>query len=404
MERIGIFQFDWPLQSHTLNLALSLAANGYEVDLVVSGCREDLVDLDRAAGTQGFNLIRIDLTSSGCATPQTGVVACLRRSYREAVQGASARAVLAPYFFSSLYRLRRRNYAGLIGVEKMGLIWAGWLACYLRVPFFYFSLELYDEEHPYFFERPGFPALRRAEKRFHAKALATIVQDELRGAHLLRSNGCAEGRLITLPVSVSGRPVLSKGSFFRERFGLPPDRPIVLYLGLIDEARGCLDLAALAKRFQNEFSLVFHGYGQLSFLAKLKEAGRDALFVSEELVAEEDLPALVASSDIGLALYRRDCANDRMTAFSSEKVALYCRAGLPFVAFDDETYRRLSACHPCCELVTAPGEIPAAVGRILANYEEYRSNAFDAFSEYYCYEGNILPVVEQIGQMLAGSN
>lgn len=400
MKRIAILQYDWPLQIHTLNLAISLAEEDFTVDLIVSGCSFDLVNLDRVKAHPKITIIDFDFWArrGGRLWRKAGEI--LHRCYRKIVVRFSPNAVLAPQFLLSFLLLRYKKYCGFIGIEKMGLLWAGWLAGKIRVPLLYFSLELYDEDHPYFLGRPGFRALRRWEKKYHAMAVATIIQDVWRGEYLLISNECTEKRLILLPVSVLGTPIEKKNDFLRRRFGISEGVPIILYVGLIDDARGCLEIVRLVKRTNRNFALVFHGYGEPEFLSLLREVGGDKFYLSTEMVEEEYLPELVASADVGLALYRQDCANDKMTAFSSEKVALYCRGGIPFVAFSDLTYQELLASHTCCELVLTPSEVPTAVDRIMANYEIFRRGAFAAFDAHYCYEKNIKPVVRQISELL----
>jgi hypothetical protein len=94
----------------------------------------------------------------------------------------------------------------------------------------------------------------------------------------------------------------------------------------------------------------------------------------------------IAGADIGLALYPHNEANSRISAFASEKVARYLQCGLPFIAFRSEDYAYLQAETGCCELVDSYAEVPAAVNRIMDNYESYQRGAVAAFNRFYCHD------------------
>jgi glycosyltransferase involved in cell wall biosynthesis len=397
VRRIAIFQYEWPLQIHTTNLATALASEGYHVDLFIKGCRTDLVDLSRFKEQPQVRVVNWGNTAEGSS----------HRSFQQRLFGIYARLVksfsytpiMLPAVFSAFNYVRNEKYNYFIGVEKMGMIWAGFLSQLTRTPFVYYSLELYDEEHPDYIGRPGFSALRHLEKIQHRKAEATIIQDKHRGAHLLRSNGMIDHNMIFLPVSVPGPPDLRDVDSYRQKWGIPPELPIVLYLGIFEESRHCLDVASAARPYADRFRVVFHGYGNAKLIEKIRNAGGAALTLSTELVPDNILPDMVASADIGLSLYRNDCANNLLTAFSSEKVALYCRAGIPFIAFDTTSYRELADSFKCCVLIKDIHELPRAVDTIMKDYEVYRSNALQAFQKFYQFETNVKQVIKQLDDM-----
>jgi glycosyltransferase involved in cell wall biosynthesis len=385
LRRIALFQYGWPLQSHVVNLACSLAQAGVEVDMFIKNCPTNLVDLPALSATPGVTVHDLSERS-----PPPPIERIKRRLRYSPVDEPAVRAALA--------LARGRAPEICIGVEKWGLIWAGRVCERTGQPLVYYSLELYDDEHPAARQLPHYSRLRAFEKQYHARARATIVQDQARGAWLLRSNGLSAGKLIILPVSVAGSAVTRKGHYLRERFRLPPGRPILLYLGLFDEARGCLRIAQLARSHADQFAIVFHGYGETGLVRRLQEAGA---LVSTDLVSAGQLPELVSSADIGLAFYRSDCANDRLTAFSSEKVALYCQAGVPFIAQDTESYRQLFAEYRCGERVADPAGIAAAAQRILGDYECFRRHAYRAFEACYRWESHARRLTAQLAAQMA---
>lgn len=400
MGRIGILQYEWPLQSHTMNFAKSLATRGHGVDLFICRCSKKLVDNSEIESCYDLRVIELD----GIDQSKQWGIGWFRDKIRQFFRMTLGRhfftPLLLPVIFSSYRSAAIEHYDCLIGIEKCGLIWAWLLSRLTGIPYLYFSLELYDEQHPYFHGKAGFSALRRAEIKAHKKALATIIQDKQRGKHLLRANGINNTTMIYLPVSIPGEPIIEPGNYFRNRFAIPSELKIVLYLGLIDEARGCLEIARLARSIMDKFTIIFHGYGEEKFLETMRRVGEGAITLSLDLVPEGQLIEIVSSAQVGLALYRTDCANDLLTAFSSEKVAMYCRAGIPFVAFDSDSYRKLKLQFDCCELIDRMDDLEDAVTRIFSNYETYRNNAFSAFASLYRYEDNANCAIDRLHELI----
>src|SRR5438552_5272862 len=160
--------------------------------------------------------------------------------------------------------MQGKQYQCLIGIEKSGLIWAGHVAAILRLPFFYYSLELYNADYI----RLGlqrtfwFKHLWGAERRFHRKAAGTIVQDSERARVLFEGNGVplSGANIAYLPVSILGAPYTKRSSFLHETLGIPREKPIVLYFGHIRERRYALDLARVAQDAPGNWVLVMHGF------------------------------------------------------------------------------------------------------------------------------------------------
>ena len=398
-KRVAVFQYQWPLQIHTANFVEALAAKGYHVDLFIKRCRTDLVDLSRIERVASIRLINLNGRDlSGQKTLYQRVQGLCERLIKK----YSYTPIILPAVIAASRYLRKEKFDFFIGVEKMGMIWACFLSKVTGTPFVYYSLELYDEGHPEYAARPDFPALRRLEKKAHQRAAATIIQDRPRKEHLFRTNGLNGGKAIFMPVSVPGPAFEHKKDSFRAKWGIPSELPVVLYLGIMEESRHCLDMARAAQIYGDKFRIVFHGYGNPDLIEKIRSAGGDALTLSTELVPEDRLPDVVGSADIGLAFYRSDCANNLLTAFSSEKVALYCRAGVPFISFDTPSYRELVKNIPCCVLIREISEMPQAIETIMSNYATYRANALEAFRRYYQFETNIERVIGELEGMFEG--
>lgn len=399
--RIAIFQYEWPLQSHTINLANALLQKGYRVDLLVKGCSKNYVKIDKLIRNSNFRLFDVTFPFEVKRNSRYSLLKKKIWKFCEKIgQKFFFKPVLQSSIDLSINYISKNPYLLLIGIEKKGLIWAGSVAKKLGLPFVYYSLELYDEKHPYFYNCPNFARIRKAEKFYHRNSIATIIQDYDRGIYLLKANGLpvSTTEFWYLPVSVPGPKYQNRTNYLRDKFKIPQKIPIILYFGLIDEPRDCLLLSYLAKTYAGQIKVIAHGFGKAEFLKKLTDESNHELILSLDMVPEEQIPELISSADLGIVLYRRDCANDILTANSSEKVALFCKVGLPFIAFQSDSYVALRNKFRCCELFNSPHseKIYESIMIILKESECYREEAFKAFGHNYCLENHIERLLNNI--------
>ena len=121
--------------------------------------------------------------------------------------------------------------------------------------------------------------------------------------------------------------------------------------------------------------------GYISFL-KDKDFNNKVIF-SLDRIPEEKLTELLSSADIGFAIYSNDNVNDRYTAFSSQKIALFLKHGLPVIANTNESYSRLFCEFKCGRSITEKESITQAITTICDNISIYRKEAFMAFDKYF---------------------
>jgi hypothetical protein len=114
------------------------------------------------------------------------------------------------------------------------------------------------------------------------------------------------------------------------------------------------------------------------------------------LIAEEEIENLISSADIGIALYKTTNANDRLVAFSSSKTAYYTQCGIPMIAFETESFKKLVNSYQCVELINTINEIPQKVRKILENYDMYRQQSFSAYQRFYNLDNNFSPVIDKL--------
>ena len=148
--------------------------------------------------------------------------------------------------------------------------------------------------------------------------------------------------------------------------------------------------------------LVVHGpaYGDarlLDELTRLNTAGRAR--ISTELIPESELGDLVASADVGVAVYSPDTQNEYWTGRASEKVARYAQAGVPMIAFDYPSFREVFERYGCGRVISDFGQFVDQLRVIFEDYDAYRASAFAAYAEVYEFSRHFSPVVDWIDKL-----
>ncbi len=400
--RVAVFQYQWALTSSTVNMVKMLAAHGYAVDLFLCNSVQHLVDFDQLAGTENVHVFSYHIR------PRSLLQRLLARGRRLLARGKRPGSLSAADFIDretfslAAEEIEKNRYGLFIGVEKKGLLWAAEMAAPGGVPYIYYSLELYVEDHPLFQNDAVFARLRELEIAAHNKALATVIQDPFRAEVMRRYNNMENMQTLYLPISVWGRGRTDKSSFLHERLHITPDKKIILYFGKIDPGRFCREIIRASATLSSDYVVVLHGYGRPDVLEEIRQAGvSDQLLLSLDLVGEECIPELIASAHIGLLFYDTSFSNDALTAFSSEKMALYCRAGVPVISFTNACYQQLYEEFRCGEGIACFDDFSAAVARIDKEYAVYRTNALQAHEKYFDFAKNFTAVLASLEQMLA---
>ena len=112
------------------------------------------------------------------------------------------------------------------------------------------------------------------------------------------------------------------------------------------------------------------------------------------MLPENDLHHILTSAQIGFALYDNQYLNDRYTAFSSQKIAMYCKHGLPFISMRNECYEGLTNQVSCCELVDNFAQLSSAIEKIKNEYTTYRKATFEAYSLFYNFDNQSSKLID----------
>ena len=189
---------------------------------------------------------------------------------------------------------------------------------------------------------PWYRWVRLLEERINEMPDVIVTSTQLGAIQLERYFGCDAARIHPLPDSVNlefFRPdVLTPEQVAAERarLGLPPDRPVVVYLGLLAHYQGTphlLQAARILKERGMEVYFLVMGFpnveGYRRMAADLGVADR-VIFTGK--VPYENAPAMLALGDIAVA--------PKLSATEgSGKLLNYMAMELPTVAFDTPVSR-----------------------------------------------------------------
>lgn len=406
-EWIGIFQAGWPLQCHTLNSAIALANHGFSVDIFLYNTPivADLKEVESIPGIQLHIFGKTNPYSSGTSVSvqklRNKIYQTFFSLYQRILYSLQNYESFIPKNIQSKINriIQEKNYKCLIGVEKQGVIWAGQVATQKHCPYLYHSLELYTKNHPHIQSSFHTQRIKQAEEKYHRNTIATIIQDESRAEILLKDNGLDRTKILTLPVSLMGEPK-GRSSYLQDKFNLPNDQVTILQFGQI--TRFGQELCQVAQGFPSEWTLVLHDGLIASFwhLNKVVQSlqltdEKQKVKLSLDNLNSEQIVDLVASAHIGLVLYPGHYENDYLTVFSSEKIALYLKCGIPVIAFNYPGYGVIEE-YRCGALINTLEDLPEAVEKILEDYSNYQTNAYQQFSRFYQFENNFQKVIDFI--------
>lgn len=185
--------------------------------------------------------------------------------------------------------------------------------------------------------------------------------------------------LLNVPEPVS----IDETKDLRSELGIPPDRPIVIYQGSIQENRG-IEPAIDAIEMLDGIALVVIGYGyhrpSLESLVRSRGLQEDVLFFGP--VPNDELISYSASADIGLA----NIVNASVSYHTSlpNKLFEYAMAGIPVVGSDSPEIGRIVAEEGIGEVCKAddPEALAQAISAILEDPERYAAATAGTAAKY----------------------
>ncbi len=242
---------------------------------------------------------------------------------------------------------------------------------------------------------------KRVERKYHQQAKATIVQDEDRAKVLLKDNHIKKNDAILIPVSLLGESNSSKTDYLHRMLGIPKNNRIILSLGMMAPWRLTNEMIISAQSFPETWVLVVHGScesvkynGQLENLNQNNRA-----IISTKNVPVSDLNDLVSSADIGLVFYSNNNENDLLAGKSSYKVAQYAKAGVPMIANNYPSFRKVFDKYECGRCIGSMDEMRPEIEKIFDDYDRYQAGAIKAYEEVYEFSKHFNPFVSWLSDL-----
>ena len=419
-KRVGIIMYDYILaESATLvYTAIELAEQGYNVDIFINTSindREVFKDYDNIK-VYSLPYVRKSYTLRGTQNLGANLCQRIKRLAKSGIPRIFIRIyssiklslkIFTDYKFIDsllLYSkridkiLKKHPYICFLAIEPEGLIPCGFLCQKYKLPFIYLSLELNNllwEK-----KRHRFKAL---EIKYNHRAIATITQDEERANILRKDNKLRNQEIILMPISARGSSYTNKHYYFHNKFSLSRDKKIILHAGSIAFWASCIEIAEAALHWNKNWVLVFHGPRHFKdYLEKLVPYTRrsDNIKISLDWLPYDRLNEIIASGDIGIAIYQGYCLNNRLIGSASGKIAHYLQCGIPTITNDFPSLKRIVNVYKCGECVSDVNYVNECIRKILNNYEEYRENAFMCYEQRYNFSNNFKKVISKVNSLV----
>lgn len=289
------------------------------------------------------------------------------------------------------HQIRNKGYAGFnlfIGANSEGLIQADYLSRRWKVPLVYFSFEIFFRD-----EMACRSHRREKELEIEAsrRASLVLVQDALRGEILARENGLDPATLVCMPVASGGTARMTQSNWLREQLGISADTIIMLHSGAFANWTFAQELLECTLEWPENMRLVVHrnyspGKGD-KYGAMLTSGRYPRVTVHAKFLTPDEYENMVASADLGLALYkptppsRYEQKNLLYMGFSSGKLSMYAKHGLPIISVKQPFYAELIRQYQFGAVVDSFDQVACAIMQIQSDNMKYRKEAMRLFNE-----------------------
>jgi hypothetical protein len=227
--------------------------------------------------------------------------------------------------------------------------------------------------------------LKMWERRFHARAALTIVQDEARAAVLGQENRIDPAPFVFVPVAGLGPASYRHSFFLHERCGVPRDKKILLYAGGLFPHGYGVELASVSAHLPPDYAVVMHGFPYdpewVAAIRRIAPPGR--VFLSLDPLAGDQIDDMYASSRIGWAVYRNLGPNFVHIGRSSNKLADLTRCGRPIITSNFPSLQATIGAAGAGVCLADVSDTPAAVEQIERDYAAFSDRALKCFDSIY---------------------
>ena len=202
-----------------------------------------------------------------------------------------------------------------------------------------------------------------------------------------------------LPVTGTGVADCKKNQYVRNKYSIPKDTFILLYLGGLGVNVQLSELISSFPAF-DKYHLFLHGFESddpsLFHLKKLADQREitNITFSKEMFDNITDIDKIVKSCDVGFFWYAPWCSNMRTAGGSSGKIVSYLKCGLPVIGNKQSGSKSYIQDSGCGIVIESHKELQYALEEILKNYDEYVRATITEYKKTYCFETISEPLIK----------
>jgi len=252
----------------------------------------------------------------------------------------------------------------------------------------YYSLEIYPIAEKQSTDKLDLLKASANKSQFIQKLIIQSSEREEIFKHDCRLS--AQVPVFYLPVTYKGKASTHKTSHLRNIFDIKADTSVVLFIGGIFPPYRNLEMALAFASVKNA-TLVFHGAFNPYYVEEIetelrKQNIKNVVFTKQFFEDINQTETLVRSADIGLAWYWGETANERTTGFSSGKISMYMKCGIPTIACRYPSFVHSIEKTGCGICLPSLEQINDSISLILSNYSDYSQNSSNEFERMYRFE------------------
>jgi len=270
----------------------------------------------------------------------------------------------------------------IFGVDT-GIIEASLIARVKNIPFGLISYEI-------FFADEAGQKFKQWEIHACKGVDLAICQDDVRCKYLSDENRIPLEIIYKIPVVGRGYRHRENSTYLRERFNVPNDKRIALYIGSLDEWSMSEYLIKSAIEWPKGWCLILHNRYQgepfaQSLFTKYKDHPR-IIFSREPFSRLDDMDDFISSADVGISLYKAlynsiySGKNIASIGMASGKTNVYLQHGLPVITNDKGVLGQFICDNSIGVVVDTDN--PFLLDDNLMDLEEMRANIPGAYNRY----------------------
>ena len=207
-------------------------------------------------------------------------------------------------------------------------------------------------------------------------------------------------KILLLPNASFTPEYKEQSSFLREKLRLSPNDVLILHSGGFGKWFRCKELAEATQNWNENYQLIFHTSHKVDddpyFQSVYKGTYQHVVF-SLQPVSTYELDSLVASANIGIALYSIEELGYRAIymGLAAGKIGNYLKCGVPVIATRLPSLSYIEE-YKCGVLIDNEDKIQEAITTILADIKSYKENAYRCYKELWYPEKYLSKIIQYL--------